>query len=95
MRLPLVGDQHFLLEPTETGVDIGGLLMEVADHPGAISSNRDAKWITSTESAFFVQVDYKIGERKTPPKRTAEGRQSEALNTQRFDGRKILDLRSA
>ena len=36
MRLPLVGDQHFLLEPTKTGVDIGGLLMEVARDSGAI-----------------------------------------------------------
>jgi hypothetical protein len=26
-----------------------------ADQPGAISFNRDAKWIASTESAFFVK----------------------------------------
>jgi hypothetical protein len=33
----------------------------VADKPGAISrggSNRDAKWVISTDSAFFVQVDH-------------------------------------
>ena len=39
MRLPLVGDQHFLLEPTKTGVDIGGLLMEVADNPSRMDTS--------------------------------------------------------
>ena len=29
----------------------------MADHPGAISSKRDAKWFTSMDSAFFVKSD--------------------------------------
>ncbi|HEY6388628.1 MAG TPA: hypothetical protein VIX91_23365 [Candidatus Acidoferrum sp.] len=30
----------------------------LADNPEAICSNRNAKWITSAESAFFVPVDW-------------------------------------
>ena len=30
----------------------------VANKPEAISSNRNAKWVSSTESAFFVKLDY-------------------------------------
>ena len=33
LRLQLVGDQQCLLERPKTDVDIGGLLMEVADDP--------------------------------------------------------------
>ena len=47
MRLPLVGDQHFLLEPTKTGVDIGGLLMKVRRHSPAIGGKRDWSFPTS------------------------------------------------
>lgn len=38
--LPLVADQQLLLERPKTGVDIGGLLMEAADNPGATRFNR-------------------------------------------------------
>ncbi len=45
LRLPLVRDQQFLLVRSKSGVDIGGLLMEVARHPSKIDGKRGGHFL--------------------------------------------------